>query len=68
MPAVGVLVGGPLATLLGVAADYVAIAILIGFGAYTLVGKEQEDEAGASRLATAQRHGADPDRAEHEPR
>lgn len=54
MPAVGVLVGGPLSTVLGVAADYLAIAILIGFGAYTLFGKQHEDEARASRLATAQ--------------
>lgn len=54
-PAVGVLLGGPLGAALGVAADYVAIAVLIGFGAYTLFGKEREDEAGASRLATARR-------------
>ena len=53
MPAIGVLVGGRLGTLLGATADYVAIAILIGFGLYLLVAKEADDAAGASRLATA---------------
>jgi putative Mn2+ efflux pump MntP len=55
-PAIGVLLGGPLGQALGGAADYVAIAVLLGFGAYTLLAKEREDEEGASRMVTA--HGA----------
>jgi manganese efflux pump family protein len=52
-PAIGVLMGGPLGQVLGATADFLAIAILIGFGAYTLFRKEREDEEGASKLASA---------------
>lgn len=55
MPAVGVLIGGPLSQALGATADYLAIAILLGFGGFTLLHGDDEDEE-ASRLATA--HGA----------
>jgi len=53
MPAVGVLLGGPLGALLGATADDLAIAILVGFGAFTLLRSGDADEAGASRLASA---------------
>jgi putative Mn2+ efflux pump MntP len=52
-PAVGILLGGPLGQTLGPIADYAAIAILIGFGAYTLQRREQEEEARASKMLTA---------------
>jgi putative Mn2+ efflux pump MntP len=52
-PAVGILLGGPLGQTLGPIADYAAIAILIGFGAYTLRRREQEEEARASKMLTA---------------
>lgn len=52
MPAIGVLVGGPFSQVLGATADYVAIAILLGFGAFTLVHGD-DDEEEASRLVTA---------------
>lgn len=55
-PAVGVLLGGPLGHVLGSAADYVAIAILIGFGTFTLLRGDGEEGQKASRLATV--HGA----------
>ncbi|MGO9179818.1 MAG: manganese efflux pump MntP family protein [Candidatus Limnocylindrales bacterium] len=52
VPAIGVLVGGPLGQVLGTTADYLAIAILIGYGAYTLLRNAGEEE-GASRMASA---------------
>ncbi len=51
MPAVGLLLGGPLSQALGAAADYLAIAILVGFGAFSLL--RPEDEVGISRMIDA---------------
>ncbi len=53
MPAIGVIVGGPLGQALGAAADYLAIAILIGFGAYTLLRTGGADDARSARMASA---------------
>jgi len=55
MPAVGLLLGAPLGRTLGPAADYLAIAILLGFGTCTLL-HSGGDEARAATIATA--HGA----------
>jgi manganese efflux pump family protein len=44
-PAVGMLLGGPLGQALGAAADDLAIAVLVGFGAYTLL-RPSDDEGG----------------------
>ncbi len=52
MPATGVLVGSPLGQALGATADYLAIAILIGFGAYTLLRNEGEEDR-TSRMVGA---------------
>ena len=53
----GLLLAGPLGHAIGGAADYIAIAILIGFGLYTLLRPEDDQEgARATGLATA--HGA----------
>jgi putative Mn2+ efflux pump MntP len=52
-PAVGLLLGGPLGHALGATADYIAITILVAFGAYTLVHEENNGGRRASRLASA---------------
>jgi putative Mn2+ efflux pump MntP len=49
MPLIGLLLGAPLARVIGSAADYVAIAVLLVFGAYTLLWDSDSDEDG--RLA-----------------
>ncbi len=48
MPVIGLLAGGPLGHALGTAADYVAIAVLLAFGTFTLV-RDDEDELGRAR-------------------
>lgn len=55
MPLVGLLLGAPLAHLVGAAADYIAIAVLLGFGVYTLVSDSDEDGrlAGLARTRDA---------------
>ena len=53
MPVIGLALGGPLGHALGNAADYLAIAILLGFGLFTLLRKEDDESAAAARLATA---------------
>lgn len=53
MPAVGLLLGAPLGHAIGGAADYLAIAILVGFGAYVLIRRENGEDESARRLATA---------------
>jgi putative Mn2+ efflux pump MntP len=50
MPLIGLALGAPLGRALGGAAEYVAIAVLIGFGLYTLLGS-QEDDADGERIA-----------------
>lgn len=55
-PAVGLLLGAPLGQTIGPATDYLAIAILIGFGTYTLLWGGGEDDERAARMVTA--HGA----------
>jgi putative Mn2+ efflux pump MntP len=46
MPLIGVALGAPLGRAIGQTADYVAIAVLLAFGLYTLLahGEEQEEE------------------------
>ncbi len=43
MPLVGLALGAPLGRAIGSTADYIAIAVLIGFGLYTLLGHEQDE-------------------------
>jgi putative Mn2+ efflux pump MntP len=52
-PAIGILVGGPLGAVLGAIADYLAIAILIGFGAFILLRSEDGENERASRMVSA---------------
>jgi len=44
MPLVGLALGAPLGRALGGAADYVAIGVLLAFGLYTLLGRDNEEE------------------------
>jgi manganese efflux pump family protein len=52
MPLVGLVVGAPLARVIGPAADYVSAATVVGIGAWMLLQGE-EDEERAERLAVA---------------
>jgi putative Mn2+ efflux pump MntP len=44
MPLIGLALGAPLGRALGDAATYVAIAVLLAFGLYTLLGADEDDE------------------------
>lgn len=44
MPLIGLALGAPLGHAFGAAADYIAIAVLIGFGLYTLLIDQEDDE------------------------
>ena len=46
MPLVGLALGAPLGHAIGPSADYIAIAVLVGFGLYTLLGQEQDEAEG----------------------
>jgi putative Mn2+ efflux pump MntP len=50
MPLIGVALGAPLGRALGDTADYLAIAVLLAFGLYTLLGHEDDDDERLSRL------------------
>jgi len=52
-PAVGLLLGAPLGQTIGPGADYLAIAILVGFGVTTLLRGGGADDERAARLVTA---------------
>jgi putative Mn2+ efflux pump MntP len=51
MPLVGLALGAPLGRAIGDAADYVAIGVLLVFGAYTLLGSEEREERAMSKVA-----------------
>ena len=44
MPLVGLALGAPLGHAVGAVADYLAIGVLVGFGAYTLLAKDEEEQ------------------------
>ncbi|MDP9100678.1 MAG: manganese efflux pump MntP family protein [Actinomycetota bacterium] len=52
-PAVGLLLGGPLGSVLGTAADYAAVTILVAFGVFTLLRRDDGESLRASRMAAA---------------
>lgn len=54
MPLVGLALGAPLGHAIGAVADYIAIAILIAFGLFTLLHDDDEDERVAE---LSKRHG-----------
>lgn len=50
MPLVGLALGAPLGRAIGSSADYIAIAVLIGFGIYTLLGQESGETRGLANV------------------
>lgn len=58
MPLIGLAVGVPLGRAVGGAADYVAIAVLLAFGLYTLLASEQHEQESLRQLAQLQGLGA----------
>jgi putative Mn2+ efflux pump MntP len=50
MPLVGLALGAPLGRAIGAGADYVATAVLVGFGLYTLLGHEQGETEGLAHV------------------
>jgi len=53
MPLIGLGLGSALAHGIGVVADYLAAAVVIGIGAWMLLSADQDEEAKASRLTTS---------------
>lgn len=55
MPLIGVAIGAPLGRAIGATADYVAIAVLVVFGLYTLLADEDDERSAALLDATGWR-------------
>ena len=53
MPLIGLGLGNALAHGIGVIADYLAAAVVIGIGAWTLLSGDQDEDARASRISTS---------------
>src|SRR5262245_27349570 len=53
MPLIGLGLGSALAHGIGVIAGYLAAAVVIGIGAWTLVSADHDEEAKASRITTS---------------
>lgn len=58
MPVIGLALGAPLGHVIGAAADYVAIGVLIAFGLYTLLGSEADEEHRLAQLTQTRGFGA----------
>jgi len=58
MPLVGLALGAPLGHAIGSGADYVAIGVLLGFGLYTLLSDEHDEEERLAKLGSAGAWGA----------
>ena len=58
MPLIGVAAGAPLGRAIGAGADYVAIAVLLAFGIYTLVASERDEGDRLGQLARVNAFGA----------
>ncbi|HWD75689.1 MAG TPA: manganese efflux pump [Solirubrobacteraceae bacterium] len=58
MPLIGLALGAPLAHVIGGAADYVAIGVLLAFGLYALVARGEREEEELARIATIRGAGA----------
>ncbi len=50
MPLIGLALGAPLGHAIGATADYIAIAVLLAFGLYTLLSSEQDEQARLGQL------------------
>ncbi len=53
MPLIGLAIGAPLGRAIGSGAEYLAIAVLFGFGLYALSAGDERDEQALARLANA---------------
>jgi putative Mn2+ efflux pump MntP len=51
MPLIGLALGAPLGRAVGSAADFIAVAVLIAFGLYTLLGSEAGEERALAAFA-----------------
>lgn len=51
VPLIGVALGAPLGRAIGSAADYLAVAVLLVFGMYTLLDRDEAEEVDARKLA-----------------
>ena len=51
MPLIGLALGAPLGHAIGSTADYIAIAVLLAFGLYTLLGSGDDETEKVSQLA-----------------
>jgi putative Mn2+ efflux pump MntP len=49
MPLIGLALGAPLGQVIGSTADYLAIAVLLAFGLYTLIGSGNDERAALSQ-------------------
>jgi putative Mn2+ efflux pump MntP len=58
MPLIGLAIGAPLARAIGGGAEYVAIGVLLAFGLYALVAREEREEEELARIATIRGAGA----------
>jgi manganese efflux pump family protein len=58
MPLIGLALGAPLGHAIGETADYVAIGVLLVFGLYTLLGREESEQRNRARLAQVRGPGA----------
>jgi putative Mn2+ efflux pump MntP len=58
VPLVGVALGAPLGRAIGSGADYVAVAVLLAFGLYTLIARDDDESEKASKMASVTGWGA----------
>ena len=58
MPLIGLALGAPLARVIGGAADYVAVGVLLAFGVYALVARDDRDEEQLAELVRIRGAGA----------
>jgi len=58
MPLLGLALGAPLGHAIGSVADYVAVAVLVALGLYTLLAVEEQEEAKLGQLARIRGWGA----------
>ena len=58
MPLIGLALGAPLARVIGGAADYVAVGVLLAFGVYALVARDDRDEEQLAELVMIRGAGA----------
>jgi putative Mn2+ efflux pump MntP len=58
MPLIGLGLGAPLGAAIGGVADYVAVAVLLAFGAYTLLTSDRDESSQIKQLSEARGRGA----------